>query len=311
MRTLSQPHGHPDANLLSAFAEKSLGKGALAQVLQHLSACANCREILSLSIIPTETSVLSTYSASRRWLSWPVLRWSAVAACVVVVAAVVTVNREHRLQLASKNDVTVVNSQSRQLAQTAPNSVVVPVNPVSKDAVNPAPAPVVMADARTSSPFAGTVPGRAKEPIAQSPQSNSNLAVAGLATRTSMTADAQSELLPAENLTPRWTLSAEGTLERSLDSGRSWQTIPIAKRITFRALAATGLEIWVGGSAGALYHSSDAGQHWRQVQPTVDSESLSDDIIGVVFTDTQHGKLTTSNDETWTTQDSGKTWDKR
>jgi len=34
---------HPDANLLSAFAEHSLTDAERAQVLDHLSRCAECR----------------------------------------------------------------------------------------------------------------------------------------------------------------------------------------------------------------------------------------------------------------------------
>ena len=39
------------------------------------------------------------------------------------------------------------------------------------------------------------------------------------------------------------------------------------ENVVFRALAANDSDIWVGGAAGALYHSSDAGQHWIRVYP--------------------------------------------
>ena len=92
------------------------------------------------------------------------------------------------------------------------------------------------------------------------------------------------------------------------EAGRQFRsrTIPI-----FRALAANGLEIWVGGAAGALFHSSDAGQHWTQVRPAVNSEALADDIIGVEFADTLNGKVTTSVQEIWITADAGQTWQKQ
>ena len=38
---------------------------------------------------------------SSRWLSWPVLRWGALAACVVVVGAAVTLHYEHQEPLRS------------------------------------------------------------------------------------------------------------------------------------------------------------------------------------------------------------------
>ena len=120
-----------------------------------------------------------------------------------------------------------------------------------------------------------------------------------------------SDAVISTNLAPRWTLSSDGTLQRSLDSGGTWQTIRVSNNTIFRALAANGLDIWVGGSAGALFHSSDAGRHWTQVRPVANGETLSDDIIGVEFTDLVHGKLTTSNAETWTTADAGQTWERQ
>jgi photosystem II stability/assembly factor-like uncharacterized protein len=108
----------------------------------------------------------------------------------------------------------------------------------------------------------------------------------------------------------RWTLSAEGLLQRSFDSGKTWQTIPVASNVVFRALAANDSDIWVGGAAGALYHSSNAGQHWVQINPMADGKPLAADIVTVEFDDTQHGKLTTSDHEIWTTSNAGDTWQK-
>ena len=110
---------------------------------------------------------------------------------------------------------------------------------------------------------------------------------------------------------PRWTLSADGALQRSFDSGKTWQTIPVASNVVFRALAANDSDIWVGGAAGALYHSSDAGQHWTRITPVAEGKSLSADIVAVEFSDPQHGKLITANRETWSTSDAGKTWQRQ
>jgi photosystem II stability/assembly factor-like uncharacterized protein len=116
--------------------------------------------------------------------------------------------------------------------------------------------------------------------------------------------------LRTAHVAPRWTLSGDGVLQRSFDSGKTWQTIPVANNVVFRALAANDSDIWAGGAAGALYHSSDAGQNWVQVTPTTDGNSLTGDIITVEFRDAAHGKVTTSTRETWTTADAGHTWQK-
>ena len=109
-------------------------------------------------------------------------------------------------------------------------------------------------------------------------------------------------------IVPRWTLSSDGTLQRSFDSGRTWVTIPVAGNSVFRALAAVGADIWVGGSRGSLYRSMDAGEHWLQVKPASSGKVLTADIIGVEFTDANHGKLTTADEHIWITADAGQTW---
>jgi hypothetical protein len=157
------------------------------------------------------------------------------------------------------------------------------------------------------------VPGRAKE--AESPTLKDNFtAMAGLAAgRKTAAALALNKpiFFPASGILPRWTLTSDGTLQRSLDSGKTWETIPVNSQANFRALAANGFDIWVGGAKGALYHSSDAGQHWTQVRPIANGESLGADIIGVEFPDPQHGMLSTSAQETWTTDDAGLSWQKK
>jgi hypothetical protein len=110
------------------------------------------------------------------------------------------------------------------------------------------------------------------------------------------------------NAAPGWTLSPEGGLQRSFDSGRTWQTVPVASGVVFRALAANDSDIWAGGAAGALYHSSDAGQRWTEIKPVADGKQLTANIMHVEFADPQHGKLTTDNHETWITSDGGQTW---
>jgi photosystem II stability/assembly factor-like uncharacterized protein len=85
----------------------------------------------------------------------------------------------------------------------------------------------------------------------------------------------------------------------------------VAGNIVFRALAANDSDIWVGGAAGALYHSSDSGQHWTRVTPAADGKTLSSDIVTVEFSDIQHGKLITADRETWSTSDAGNTWQRQ
>jgi photosystem II stability/assembly factor-like uncharacterized protein len=79
----------------------------------------------------------------------------------------------------------------------------------------------------------------------------------------------------------------------------------------FRAVVATGADVWAGGSGGALYHSLDAGDHWAQVSPAVAGANLTGDIVALEFSDSLHGKVTTSTSETWVTTDGGQTWQRQ
>jgi hypothetical protein len=76
----------------------------------------------------------------------------------------------------------------------------------------------------------------------------------------------------------------------------------------FKALAATGPEVWAGGSNSMLYHSLDAGAHWTRVLPSSAGTVLTGDITALEFSDPQHGRITTSASEVWTTADNGQTW---
>lgn len=85
---------HPDANLLSSFAEQALTEQERAPVLEHLSRCAQCREIVSLSTAEAEPEMqvvaARTREISRRsWWRSPVVHWSVLtaAALVVLIAA--------------------------------------------------------------------------------------------------------------------------------------------------------------------------------------------------------------------------------
>ena len=338
LRTVATLGEHPDANLLGAFVERSLGKREQVEVLEHLSQCVNCREIVSLSATqPGMADVVPMVRVSPSWFSWPVLRWGAALACVVVVGTAITLrqrqeSREFAGAIAEKPAATLPLANSGVENKVA--SLQVPKSEAKialgdKQAVSRQMALASkLADknhARIRFPAlrngggracsicgrgAGESQGRGYRTANRASQSGDGWWLCGEEKPWSPAAPNATASFFPENVIPRWTLSADGTLQRSLDSGSTWQTIPVSSQTIFRALAANGQDIWVGGAAGALFHSSDAGQHWSQVRPVVDGEVLADDIIGVEFRDALHGKLTSSMEETWITADGGQTWQK-
>lgn len=129
---------------------------------------------------------------------------------------------------------------------------------------------------------------------------------------------------------PKWMISPTGRLQRSLDRGNTWQDVdvmmssgtaaayefraaPVSAKQTakppapvFRAVTANGVDVWAGGTAGTLYHSTD-GIHWTRVVPMVNGNALTEDIVRVEFSDALHGLVTTTS-AMWTTADGGQSW---
>jgi hypothetical protein len=125
----------------------------------------------------------------------------------------------------------------------------------------------------------------------------------------------------------RWGITTAGALQRSLDDGNTWENVDPSpgdqdelqqkskkaeaarnSSLMFRAVAASGLEVWAGASDGILYHSSDGGNRWALTAVADSAVILTADITGIQFADALHGKIATSTGQLWTTSDSGQTW---
>src|ERR1022692_4637952 len=91
---------HPDADLLTAFAEHSLAARERDQVLEHLARCGDCREVVALALPPTEAVAPATSPSTARigWVSWPVLRCGVVAAGIIAVTSVGILQYRQRRQ---------------------------------------------------------------------------------------------------------------------------------------------------------------------------------------------------------------------
>jgi hypothetical protein len=432
---------HPDADLLTAFAEQSLTPRERSQVADHLSHCGECRGILVIaSPVDAEVSSASAANLITRphsgLRSWPVLRWGALAACLVVVSAAGLLltrrasgpekfdraRQQENTQLAvdqqpsasfQEYSAPAAHPESRKqsldfaakaeapapakLPATSANRkkfIALPNERAAKDSAGllavtpevsgkgemdklPQAAPAAAAPSRIdadrvatahSAPVAppqiatgGAVADEkiaaASTPVAaessnkeeqqnrpqvssQTPEVTSDALV--LQTQTSTLAKkAQSKAKPdrseaksnAANASAKvsgdlaataaitsgsrlmrdvssatWTLSPDGLPQRSFDSGKTWEKMQVDNHTGFRALSAQGMDIWVGGPAGILYHSSDVGMHWTRIVPVSESTTLASDIVSMDFRDRVHGKLITGNRESWTTSDGGKTW---
>ena len=113
----------PEADVLTAFAERSLRGVERDKVLEHLSRCGLCREVVSLALPASEMAEVSVRSRRAAWLTWPRMRWGLAAAGFVVVAALAIVLYRRQESIAAD--------------QTPPPRAV----PEARNQVVPAPAP--------------------------------------------------------------------------------------------------------------------------------------------------------------------------
>jgi len=467
LRVAAPVVNHPDADVLTAFTERSLPEPERAIVLEHLARCGDCREVVALALPESMPVTAQTAPSRTGWLPWPALRWGIALAGVALIASVGIV-QYHRVASANL-------AQNAQVTTQAKNEVTLPISPpaISAPAVKEPPFTVAgkqenrvpsatLANSDVNGPVArlkktlrdqapapgfvasgGAAAGTLGGPLSHGPkaayqnqfnqsqfnqsQTQNNAFVANAlplpaaAPRAAPTGaqaaqvqveaaapaiqvqNAEAKHLDLSNqpistepdndgyaearveksksgetavtigptkvlasstpsgnrpfdylsMSPRWAITSSGTLQRSYDQGASWQDVPVksgpggavagmmmvareavapsqpaapakakdaaeAKQssasetpILFRAVAAIGNEVWAGGTAGRLYHSSDAGSHWVQVVASSGNVALSGDIVSLDFSDAQHGRVTTSNREVWLTSDAGQTWRKQ
>ena len=112
----------------------------------------------------------------------------------------------------------------------------------------------------------------------------------------------------------RWAITTAGKLQRRAQNG-AIAIIEPAAGVTFKALAAAGIEVWAGGSQPdlsakewrqqpVLFHSSDAGESWTRV-----SGPWHGSISQLRLVDA--GKVEVlAEDGSWKTTDAGQHWQK-
>lgn len=80
------PQDHPDADLLSAYAEKALPAAEHGRIVTHLAACGVCREIVALSLPQVQEGQIVVQPAPRPRFWALGFRWATVVATLAVAA---------------------------------------------------------------------------------------------------------------------------------------------------------------------------------------------------------------------------------
>lgn len=271
---------HPDANLLAAFAERTLAPRERDVVTEHLARCADCREYLAVAFAaqerePAAESRLTPARPRRRWfLAWRWLAPAAVACCIVAVALQYYVHpTPEKIQIqpalssppppkpAPAADVTAVNK-----LQT-----IAPARPAAKKfAVRKFSAPAPPAEAAVVN---GALPA-SPDLVAPAPQANATAVVlqqgrdtlakaqrearaAGVAGSAQAGAAAGFVVAPRENAYSKAKLAAPRMMQRVASA---LEPAAANVRWSINASPDTG-----GNSRGVVQKSTDAGATWQVV----------------------------------------------
>ena len=323
---LRQQHGadHPNPDMLAAFGEGRLFSRERTDVLEHLGTCPECRELVALMSAREESGVSSS-SKVRRGVWW---RWAATVAVACLVAAVVWGPKSVWKSPGPPPVPVIANGAAVQnLPSVEPEPQETKVERQAKQGKAPQ---LPMARQRaTVRERSVPVPKQKAEVLsAQNQRTESEITVTAAAPNASsaslkelkhaqgfvngMAPQFRSRVAMDERKESIWSLpalaGANGIVQRSEDGGRTWESVQVDGRSRFYALSATGMEIWVGGAEGALFHSVDNGAHWMPVAVADGEERLTDTITRIDVRDNRVVRLKVQGGSSWITVDGGLHW---
>lgn len=288
---LATAEPHPDADLLTAFAEHSLAGRERDHVLDHLARCGECREAVALALPATEAVALASSESTARigWLSWPILRWGVVAAGILAVTSVGILQYRQRHQektlVASSFTPHAPADTAAQSPASAPRATAsqafAPQAAKEKQIELPKQTP---SPSRVSSQLAATNPAPAPAAIPAQPQpmrrSSSASSIGGPIVGHGF-ASAIGRSSTAVEVSPQ--SSAEPAAADQLETDQ-WQTLSRAKPVpdqassalppaprTDPALMGSAALRWTISDGGALRRSLDGGKTWLDVNVAADS----------------------------------------
>lgn len=105
MKSMIHPGAHPDAEMLTAFAEQLVNERERAEILTHLSGCSRCREVVFLARVAIEAEEpasqavkVSKINTARGWFAGWRLAWVPMTALAGIVGFAV-IRHAHRASL--------------------------------------------------------------------------------------------------------------------------------------------------------------------------------------------------------------------
>jgi Putative zinc-finger len=328
---------HLDADLLAAFGEDALLPRERQEVLAHLAACAECREVLSLANAarPEEAAEVNPQIMPRpaRPLWWGWLPWAATAVVILAIGGTLLLHRRGPVETATiaapppLPSPTLSSSAADQLQVVTPAVPAPQRKPSKATQITPRPARVAKnsneeivnatqnsmaekGDLSSSAPTAQTS-GVANSSVqkvmiapapAQSfvlPQSSSR-ALLGSASRASANAVA------SHSLRAHWRINDNGQVERSYGND-AWSEVLDGGSSKLRVVSVLDHEVWAGGESLLVYRSVDNGATWSAVK-LPEKQSSKSAITHILFQTPLEGTIEADDGSSWVTTDGGITW---
>ncbi len=330
---------HPDADVLSAFAEGALLESERGAVLAHLAGCAECRAVLSLiAEEPRGIAEVRPFPVRRRPRVW--IPWGAVAAGIAVacgialyrverkpVYAPTTAQNQEKPAAPPPQEIAQLQApaneprtEKKKTASSAPEKSSKSATPDRVDAM------AGLQEDKNATDLLKLAPGVASggAPAAEKPKAEAQLRSRDLAVDTRTTAAfssmaaaksvaagevarsvvAQNEAAPVAR--PHWRLNEEGQPQRAFGNG-AWQPALAGGPAKMRVVSIIGDEVWAGGADSQVYRSADEGSTWRAV-PLPVKNGAAHTIVHIRFETAQMGTIEAADGTSWQTADGGRTW---
>jgi hypothetical protein len=113
---------------------------------------------------------------------------------------------------------------------------------------------------------------------------------------------ARRSLNAAETSAATWKV-ADGKLLKAFGQS-AWEEAHTPAAFQFTTVSAHGGEVWAGGTNAGLIHSYDGGNTWNMLKL---GEAASGAIVSILFAG-NNVQVKTSDDQSWSSTDGGKSW---
>jgi len=286
-----------NAETIAAWAEGRLPAREAATVEAHLADCASCQEVLAV-FARTETESVGPAVSGLGWIRW---RW-AVPLAVAATAAAIWVAVPDRDGSVDEFERTVASAIETTQAPAHPpvaTDAVAPSPsppPIVRPPESPAPSFADRADNKEKDATqqaakpkrdlkeeaaegfaarqAAAPAERAAAPAAPPPPAAASAPPPAAQDQARLRAEQRVDLLrqtPAIEAVGigglRWRIGPPGRLERSLDSGQTWQPVPLPQGIEVTGVRAADNSAIVTTADGRQFRTDDRGATWTAVQP--------------------------------------------